>query len=67
MTEVAAGHMLRFSRTAGQGAVPIGTAKRMFRTKTRIYPEEGHGVSRFPAITDYLTRLVTWLETYMPA
>jgi len=32
-----------------------------------IYPEEGHGVSRFPAITDYLTRLVTWFETYMPA
>jgi dipeptidyl aminopeptidase/acylaminoacyl peptidase len=24
-----------------------------------IYPGEGHGVSRFPAVTDYLTRLVT--------
>ncbi len=32
-----------------------------------IYPEEGHGVGRFPAITDYLTRLVTWFEKYMPA
>jgi dipeptidyl aminopeptidase/acylaminoacyl peptidase len=32
-----------------------------------IYPEEGHGVRRFPAITDYLTRLVTWFERYMPA
>ena len=32
-----------------------------------IYPEEGHGVGRFPAITDYLTRLVTWFERYMPA
>lgn len=32
-----------------------------------IYPGEGHGVSRFPAITDYLTRLVTWFERYMPA
>ena len=32
-----------------------------------IYPEEGHGVSRFPAITDYLTRLVSWFERYMPA
>jgi dipeptidyl aminopeptidase/acylaminoacyl peptidase len=31
-----------------------------------IYPEEGHGVSRFPAVTDYLTRLVTWFERYMP-
>jgi dipeptidyl aminopeptidase/acylaminoacyl peptidase len=32
-----------------------------------IYPEEGHGVSRFPAVTDYLTRLVAWFERYMPA
>jgi dipeptidyl aminopeptidase/acylaminoacyl peptidase len=32
-----------------------------------VYPGEGHGVSRFPAITDYLTRLVTWFERYMPA
>jgi len=32
-----------------------------------IYPGEGHGVSRFPAVTDYLTRLVTWFERYMPA
>ena len=31
------------------------------------YPGEGHGVSRFPAVTDYLTRLVTWFERYMPA
>jgi dipeptidyl aminopeptidase/acylaminoacyl peptidase len=32
-----------------------------------IYPTEGHGVSRFPAVTDYLTRLVIWFERYMPA
>jgi dipeptidyl aminopeptidase/acylaminoacyl peptidase len=32
-----------------------------------IYPGEGHGVSQFPAVTDYLTRLVTWFERYMPA
>jgi dipeptidyl aminopeptidase/acylaminoacyl peptidase len=32
-----------------------------------IYPGEGHGVSRFPAVADYLTRLVTWFERYMPA
>ncbi len=32
-----------------------------------VYPQEGHGVSRFPAITDYLTRVVTWFERYMPA
>jgi dipeptidyl aminopeptidase/acylaminoacyl peptidase len=32
-----------------------------------IYPGEGHGVRQFPAVTDYLTRLVTWFEKYMPA
>jgi dipeptidyl aminopeptidase/acylaminoacyl peptidase len=32
-----------------------------------IYPTEGHGVRRFPAVMDYLTRLVTWFERYMPA
>jgi dipeptidyl aminopeptidase/acylaminoacyl peptidase len=32
-----------------------------------IYPAEGHGVRRFPAVTDYLTWLVTWFERYMPA
>jgi dipeptidyl aminopeptidase/acylaminoacyl peptidase len=32
-----------------------------------IYPGEGHGVRHFPAVTDYLTRLVTWFERYMPA
>jgi len=32
-----------------------------------IYPGEGHGVRRFPAVTDYLTRIVTWFERYMPA
>jgi dipeptidyl aminopeptidase/acylaminoacyl peptidase len=32
-----------------------------------IYPAEGHGVRRFPAVTDYLTRLLTWFERYMPA
>jgi dipeptidyl aminopeptidase/acylaminoacyl peptidase len=32
-----------------------------------IYPGEGHGVRRFPAVTDYLARLLTWFERYMPA
>ncbi len=32
-----------------------------------IYPGEGHGVRRFPAATDYLTRIVSWFERYMPA
>ena len=32
-----------------------------------VYPGEGHGVRTFPAVTDYLTRVVTWFERYMPA
>jgi dipeptidyl aminopeptidase/acylaminoacyl peptidase len=32
-----------------------------------IYPGEGHGVRRFPAITDFLARIVVWFERYMPA
>jgi dipeptidyl aminopeptidase/acylaminoacyl peptidase len=32
-----------------------------------VYPGEGHGVSRYPAVTDYLARLVGWFEKYMPA
>ena len=54
---------------------PAGQAREFYQALTGhgvdselvIYPGEGHGVSRFPAITDYLTRLVTWFEKYMPA
>ncbi len=54
---------------------PPGQAREFYQALTShgvdselvIYPEEGHGVSRFPAVTDYLTRLVTWFEKYMPA
>ena len=54
---------------------PAGQAREFYQALTGhgvdselvIYPEEGHGVSRFPAVTDYLTRLVTWFERYMPA
>jgi dipeptidyl aminopeptidase/acylaminoacyl peptidase len=31
------------------------------------YPEEGHGVRKFPAAIDYAARLVSWFETHMPA
>lgn len=31
------------------------------------YPEEGHGVRKFPAAIDYATRLVSWFEEHMPA
>jgi len=54
---------------------PAGQAREFYQALTGhgvdselvIYPEEGHGVSRFPAVTDYLTRVVTWFERYMPA
>jgi dipeptidyl aminopeptidase/acylaminoacyl peptidase len=54
---------------------PAGQAREFYQALTGhgvdselvIYPEEGHGVGRFPAITDYLTRLVIWFERYMPA
>jgi len=29
------------------------------------YPEEGHGVYNFPTVTDYLTRVIGWFETYL--
>jgi dipeptidyl aminopeptidase/acylaminoacyl peptidase len=53
---------------------PVGQAREFYQalmghgvdSELVIYPEEGHGVSRFPAVTDYLTRLVTWFEQYMP-
>jgi dipeptidyl aminopeptidase/acylaminoacyl peptidase len=54
---------------------PAGQAREFYQALTShgvdselvIYPEEGHGVRRFPAVTDYLTRLVTWFDRYMPA
>ena len=30
-----------------------------------VYPEEGHGVRSYPAVTDYCTRVVAWFETYL--
>ena len=60
---------------ANDRCTPVGQAREFYQalighgvdSELVIYPEEGHGVSRFPAVTDYLTRLVTWFETYMPA
>ena len=31
------------------------------------YPEEGHGVRKFPAAIDYAARLVAWFQEHMPA
>jgi dipeptidyl aminopeptidase/acylaminoacyl peptidase len=30
------------------------------------YPEEGHGIRRFPAAIDFTTRVVAWFEAFMP-
>jgi dipeptidyl aminopeptidase/acylaminoacyl peptidase len=54
---------------------PAGQAREFYQALTGhgvdaelvIYPGEGHGVRRFPAVTDYLARIVTWFERYMPA
>lgn len=31
------------------------------------YPEEGHGVRSFPALIDYVARIVEWFEQFMPS
>lgn len=30
-----------------------------------MYPGEGHGISKFPAVVDMSTRVVEWFERYM--
>jgi dipeptidyl aminopeptidase/acylaminoacyl peptidase len=30
------------------------------------YPEEGHGIRKFPAVIDYAARVVDWYERHMP-
>jgi dipeptidyl aminopeptidase/acylaminoacyl peptidase len=32
-----------------------------------IYPGEGHGVRKFPAFLDQVTRMTAWFERFMPA
>jgi dipeptidyl aminopeptidase/acylaminoacyl peptidase len=32
-----------------------------------IYPEEGHGVRKLPAVFDYAARVVSWFDRFMPA
>ena len=36
------------------------------RSVLAIYPEEGHGISRFPASLDCASRVVAWFEEHMP-
>jgi dipeptidyl aminopeptidase/acylaminoacyl peptidase len=37
------------------------------RSELVIYPEEGHGVSGFPAAIDYTARMLAWFAEFMPA
>lgn len=32
-----------------------------------IYPEEGHGVAHFPAVSDFSARMIGWFERHMAA
>ena len=36
-------------------------------TACAIYPGEGHGVRRYPAVLDWVTRIAGWFEQWMPA
>jgi dipeptidyl aminopeptidase/acylaminoacyl peptidase len=54
---------------------PPGQAIEFFRalrwngveTELVLYPEEGHGVRKFPTVIDLCTRMVAWFERFMPA
>jgi dipeptidyl aminopeptidase/acylaminoacyl peptidase len=60
---------------ANDRCTPAGQAREFYQalighgidSELVVYPGEGHGVRRFPAVTDYLTRLVIWFDRYMPA
>jgi dipeptidyl aminopeptidase/acylaminoacyl peptidase len=36
-------------------------------TELAIYPGEGHGVRKLPAVIDFATRVVRWFDRYLPA
>jgi len=56
-------------------ATPPGQAVEMYRAlrvrgvpaELAVYPAEGHGVRTFPALIDFATRCVEWIERFMPA
>jgi len=37
------------------------------RSALVTYPEEGHGIRKFPAVIDFTARVVSWFEEHMPA
>ena len=56
-------------------ATPPGQAVEMYRrsctrgvpAELAVYPAEGHGVRTYPALLDFATRCVEWIERFMPA
>ncbi|HEU0129427.1 MAG TPA: S9 family peptidase [Mycobacteriales bacterium] len=52
------GQALEFHQALLERGVPTACA---------IYPGEGHGVRRYPAVLDWTTRVVGWFEEWMPA
>jgi len=64
-------------QTAGTAdlAVPMSQAVQYHRAMLEkgvesaiaIYPGEGHGVSKFPAVIDLMVRMLGWFDRFMPA
>jgi dipeptidyl aminopeptidase/acylaminoacyl peptidase len=52
------GQAIEFYRALHANGVPAEVA---------IYPGEGHGVRKFPAYLDLVTRTTAWFERFMPA
>ena len=52
------GQALEFHQALVERGVPTACA---------IYPGEGHGVRRYPAVLDWNVRIVGWFEEWMPA
>jgi dipeptidyl aminopeptidase/acylaminoacyl peptidase len=52
------GQAMEFYRALRERDVPVEVA---------IYPGEGHGVRKFPAYLDLVTRTTAWFERFMPA
>ncbi|HZB00902.1 MAG TPA: S9 family peptidase [Actinomycetota bacterium] len=52
------GQAIEFYRVLRERGVPAEVA---------IYPGEGHGVRKFPAYLDLVTRMTAWFERFMPA
>ncbi len=52
------GQAMEFYRALRARDVPVEVA---------IYPGEGHGVRRYPAYLDLVTRTTAWFERFMPA